>query len=48
MEKMSNTLKSLMNPSVADEFGNRKRTKIVAQFQSPSGEKASIGVEMDD
>ena len=48
MEKMSNTLKSLMNPSVADEFGNRKRTKIVAQFQSPSGERASIGVEMDD
>lgn len=48
MEKMSNTLKSLMNPSVADEYGNRKRTKIVAQFQSPSGEKTSIGVEMND
>lgn len=48
MEKMSNTLKSLMNPSIADEFGNRKRTKIVAQFQGPSGEKTSIGVEMDD
>lgn len=48
MEKMANTLKSLMNPSVADEFGNRKRTKIVAQFQSATGEKTSIGVEMND
>jgi len=48
MEKMASTLKSLMKPSVADEFGNRKRTKIVAQFQSPSGERASIGVSIDN
>ncbi len=48
MDKMANTLKSLMKPSVADEFGNRKRTKIVAQFQSPSGERASIGVSIDN
>ena len=47
MNKMSDTLKSLMNPSVQDEFGNRKRTKIVAQFQTQSGEKASIGVSID-
>lgn len=48
MEKMTNTLKSLMNPSIADEFGNRKRTKIVAQFRSPDGSTASIGMDTDD
>lgn len=48
MDKMANTLKSLMNPSVQDEFGRRKRTKIMAQFQTPSGEKATIGVEVDN
>lgn len=32
--------------NVQDEFGNRKRTKIVAQFQTQSGEKASIGVSI--
>lgn len=48
MEKMANTLKGLMNPSVADEFGNRKRTKIMAQFRSPDGSTASIGVDMND
>lgn len=46
MEKMSNTLKSLMNPSVQDEYGNRKRTKIIAQFQTQSGDRASIGVDI--
>lgn len=46
MNKMSDTLKSLMNPSVQDEYGNRKRTKIIAQFQTQSGEKASIGVDI--
>lgn len=46
MDKMANTLKSLMNPSVQDEFGNRKRTKILAQFQTPSGEKATMAVEV--
>lgn len=48
MDKMSNTLKSLMNPSVQDEFGNRKRTKIIAQFQTHNGDKASIGVSIDN
>jgi hypothetical protein len=33
---------------VQDEFGRRKRTKIMAQFQTPSGEKATIGVEVDN
>lgn len=48
MDKMANTLKNLMNPSVQDEYGNRKRTKIVAQFQTQSGEKASIGIDIDN
>ena len=48
MEKMANTLKSLMNPSVQDEFGNRKRTKIMAHFRTPSGDSASIGVDIGD
>lgn len=48
MDKMANTLKSLMNPSVQDEYGNRKRTKIMAQFQTPSGEKATMAVEVDN
>lgn len=48
MDKMANTLKSLMRPSVQDEYGNRKRTKIVAQFQTQSGERASIGVSIDN
>lgn len=48
MDKMANTLKSLMKPTVQDEYGNRKRTKIVAQFQTQSGERASIGVSIDN
>ena len=48
MEKMSNTLKSLMKPSIQDEYGGRKKTKIVAAFQMPGGEKASIGVSIDN
>ncbi len=44
-EKTSNTLKNLMNPSSQDEFGGRKRTKVMAQFQTATGEKMSIGVE---
>ncbi|HHX62340.1 MAG TPA: hypothetical protein GX707_16755 [Epulopiscium sp.] len=48
MDKMANTLKSLMRPSVQDEYGGRKKTKIVAQFQTQSGERASIGVSIDN
>lgn len=47
-EKLTGTLKNLMNPNVADEYGGRKRTKIVAQFQTQSGERASIGVSIDN
>lgn len=48
MDKMANTLKSLMRPSIQDEYGGRKKTKIMAQFRSPDGSTASIGVAMDD
>lgn len=48
ISKMSDTLKSLMNPSVQDAYGNRKRTKIVAEFRTQNGERASIGVDMGD
>lgn len=48
MDKMSRTLKDLMNPSIQDAYGNRKRTKIMAQFRTPSGEQVSLGVDMDN
>lgn len=48
MDKMANTLKSLMKPSIQDEYGGRKKTKIMAQFRSPDGTTASIGVAVDD
>ncbi|MSU01953.1 hypothetical protein [Tissierella pigra] len=48
MEKMSNTLKSLMKPSIQDEYGGRKKTKIMAQFRTPDGGTASIGVAIDN
>ena len=48
IQKLSMTLKDVIRPSVADEYGNRKRTKIMAQFQTPSGEKISMGVAIDN
>lgn len=48
MDKMANTLKSLMKPSIQDEYGGRKKTKVVAAFQMPGGERASIGVSIDN
>lgn len=48
MDKMSKTLKDLMNPSVRDEFGNRKRTKIIAEFRNQSGETTRLGVDLGD
>ena len=47
-EKLTGTLRNLMNPNVVDEYGGRKRTKIIAQFQTQSGERASIGVDIDN
>lgn len=48
MDKMANTLKSLMKPSVQDEFGGRKKTKIMAQFRTPDGSTATIGVAVNN
>ncbi len=48
MDKMANTLKSLMNPSVQDEFGGRKKTKIMAAFKAPTGEQMMIAAELPD
>lgn len=47
-ERLTNTLKGLMNPTVLDEFGNRKKTKILAQFRTASGEQATIAAEIPD
>lgn len=46
MDKMANTLKSLMNPSMQDEFGGRKKTKIMAAFKAPTGEQMMIAAEL--
>ncbi|WP_024834170.1 hypothetical protein [Ruminiclostridium josui] len=46
MDKMANTLKSLMNPSVQDEYGSKKRTKIIAAFQTASGDKMMMSTEV--
>ena len=48
MDKMSKTLKDLMNPSIQDAYGNRKRTKIVAEFRNQRGETTRLGVDLDD
>jgi hypothetical protein len=45
MEKMTNTLKNLMTSSMQDEFGKRKRTKIVAAFQTAAGDKMMVSTE---
>ena len=47
VDKMASTLKGLMNPSVQDAYGNRKRTKIVAEFRTQNGERMTMGVDMD-
>jgi len=46
IEKMSKTLKDLMTPSMQDELGQRKRAKIIAHFRTPSGEEATLGVDL--
>lgn len=48
VDKLSNTLKNLMNPAVNQEFGDghRSKYKIMANFK-PSGE-VNVGVSVDD
>lgn len=47
-EKLSHTLKGLMNPNVADEFGNKKRTKINFMFKSSGPVQAAVQVDTSD
>lgn len=44
-EKLSGTLRNLMNPNVADEFGNKKRTKINFMFKSSGPVQAAVQVD---
>jgi DNA repair exonuclease SbcCD ATPase subunit len=47
-ERLTNTLNNLMRPTVADEFGGRKKTKIMAAFKAPTGEQMMISAEIPD
>lgn len=47
-ERLTNTLKGLMNPSVADEFGNRKKHKINFMFKSNGPVQAAVQVDTSD
>lgn len=44
-EKLTGTLRNLMNPNVADEFGNKKRTKINFMFKSSGAVQAAVQVD---
>jgi len=46
IERLVNTNKMLMNSNVADEFGGRKRTKILASFRTAQGDQATIAAEI--
>ncbi|MDD4429566.1 MAG: hypothetical protein PHG64_14425 [Paludibacter sp.] len=47
-EKLTNTLRNLMNPNVADELGNKKRHKINFMFKSSGAVQAAVQVETSD
>jgi DNA repair exonuclease SbcCD ATPase subunit len=47
-ERLTNTLNNLMRPTVQDEFGGRKKTKIMAAFKAPTGEQMMIAAELPD
>ncbi len=47
-EKLTGTLKNLMNPNVMDEFGNKKRTKINFMFKSSGPVQAAVQVDTSD
>ena len=44
-EKLTGTLRNLMNPNVMDEFGNKKRTKINFMFKSSGAVQAAVQVD---
>jgi len=47
-EKLTGTLKNLMNPNVMDEFGNKKHKKINFMFKSSGPIQAAIQVDTSD
>lgn len=47
-EKLTGTLRNLMNPNVADEFGNKKRHKINFMFKGSGAVQAAVQVETSD
>lgn len=47
-EKLAGTLKNLMNPNVADEFGNKKRQKINFMFKSSGMIQGAIQIDNSD
>jgi len=47
-EKLTGTLRNLMNPNVMDEFGTKKRTKINFMFKSSGAVQAAVQVETSD
>jgi len=44
--KQTEALKAYMDPTIQDEFGRRKRTKIIAEFRTANGEEARIAAEL--
>ncbi len=44
-ERLTNTLKNLMNPNVADEFGTKKKTKINFMFKSSGVVQGAIQID---
>lgn len=47
-ERLTKTLKNLMNPNVADEFGNRKHHKINFMFKSDGPVQVAAQVHVSD
>jgi len=47
-EKLSNTLRQLMNPNVLDEMGTKKRHKINFMFKSSGPVQAAVQVDTSD
>jgi hypothetical protein len=45
MDRMATVLKNMMNPNVADEFGNKKKTKINFMFKSTGVVQGAIQVD---
>lgn len=44
-ERLSNTLRTLMNPNVMDDLGNKKRTKINFMFKSSAPVQGAIQID---